>query len=52
MLTTIVLGYTGMNENTTYATDAAAAIMMLVFQYVTEGGERYVSFQTFPVNCC
>ena len=32
-------GYHGVNENPTYATDSAAAIIMMVFQYIDNGGK-------------
>ena len=35
----VTLGYTGMNKNPTYATDSTAAIITMVFQYVSNGGE-------------
>ena len=33
-----ITGYAGMNENPTYATDSTAAIIMMTFQYVENGG--------------
>jgi len=34
----LLLGGVGVNENTTYAVESTAAIMMLVFQNVINGG--------------
>ena len=36
-----ILGYVGMNDNPTYATNSGAAIIMMVFQYVEQGGKEF-----------
>ncbi len=49
LLESFTLGYAGMNDNPTYASESTAAILMMVFQYIEEGGMEELFASDFIV---